>query len=80
MPSGFDEMNEKAYANYPGGDAKERANRDLLISAMEKNRFKVLKNEWWHFNHESQLDWPILDFKFEEILQAQKIPHPLPLK
>ena len=80
MPSDFDEMNEKAYADYQGGDEAARKHRDLLISTMERHHFKVLKNEWWHFNHESQTDWPLLDFKFEEILQAPKIPHPLPLK
>src|ERR1700722_16267184 len=35
MPSGYDEMTKRAYADYPGGSAAERARRALLRHAME---------------------------------------------
>src|ERR1700733_14777497 len=41
MPSGYDEMTKRAYADYPGGTAEERARRALLREAMEKQGFQV---------------------------------------
>ena len=41
MPSGYDEMSDRAYADYAGGTADERARRDLLRQAMEKQGFTV---------------------------------------
>jgi D-alanyl-D-alanine dipeptidase len=54
MPSGYDEFSERAYPNYSGGTAKERANRDLLRREMEAQGFTVYKAEWWHFDYN---DW-----------------------
>lgn len=72
MPSEFDEMNEKAYADYAGGNAESRRVRDLLQNTMKSYRFTGIKNEWWHFNHQSQNDWPVMNFTFDEILNAPK--------
>ncbi|MBU6153546.1 MAG: M15 family metallopeptidase [Bdellovibrionales bacterium] len=77
MPSDFDEMNEKAYRDYSGGDSAERERRDLLRRIMERNHFDGIKNEWWHYNHSSRKDWPVLNFSFEEILKAPQIRNPL---
>jgi D-alanyl-D-alanine dipeptidase len=68
MPSEFDEMNETAWSDYAGGSAEERARRDLLIGSMHAEDFRVLKHEWWHFNHVSAADYPIYDLGFDEIL------------
>ena len=70
MPSDFDEMNEKSYRDYPGGDANSRTKRDLLRALMERNHFQGIENEWWHYNHASRREWPVMDFSFEEILKA----------
>src|SRR5271167_4369684 len=51
MPSGYDEMTERAYANYAGGTPEERARRALLKQAMEKQGFVVNPTEWWHFDY-----------------------------
>jgi len=77
MPSDFDEMNEKAYTQYAGGTPESRRLRDLLQKTMKENGFTGIKNEWWHFNHVSNANWPVMDFTFEEILQAPRSPHPL---
>ena len=79
MPSDFDEMNEKAYADYSKGTTESRHLRDLLKTAMVGNGFTGIRHEWWHFNHLTHQQWPILDVTFEEILRAPKIPS-LPLK
>ena len=77
MPSDFDEMNEKAYVNYAGGTEESRVLRDLLQTTMKKNGFTGIPNEWWHFNHQTHASWPVMNFTFEEILQAPKTPLPL---
>jgi D-alanyl-D-alanine dipeptidase len=55
MPSAYDEFSERAFPTYEGGSAEARASRDLLRAAMEAEEFKVLKEEWWHFDYK---DWP----------------------
>jgi D-alanyl-D-alanine dipeptidase len=67
MPSGYDEMSERAYADYPGGTSKERALRALLRQAMEKQGFTVNPTEWWHFDYKDWKQYPILNVKFEDL-------------
>lgn len=74
MPSRFDEMTENAWSGYTGGSAEERRVRDLLISSMHDEGFKVLKNEWWHFNHPASVNYPIYDWNFVDLLHAIKCP------
>jgi D-alanyl-D-alanine dipeptidase len=67
MPSGYDEMTERAYANYAGGTPEERARRALLKQAMEKEGFAVNPDEWWHFDYKDWKQYPILNKKFEDL-------------
>jgi len=67
MPSGYDEMSERAYANYPGGTDEERARRAELKQAMEKQGFAVIPKEWWHFDYKDWKQYPILNVKFEDL-------------
>ena len=67
MPSDYDEPTVRSHGDYAGGDAAARQHRDLLRSAMEAQGFKVLKEEWWHFDHVSSPDYPILNIPFEAI-------------
>jgi len=67
MPSGYDEMTPRSYADYTGGEASARRHRDLLRAAMEAEGFKVLKEEWWHFDHAFSADYPVLNLPFEAI-------------
>jgi D-alanyl-D-alanine dipeptidase len=55
MPSLYDEMSPRAYADYAGGSVRQRDLRDLLRRAMEAEGFTVLPEEWWHFDYR---DWP----------------------
>ncbi|MBS1958969.1 MAG: M15 family metallopeptidase [Bdellovibrionales bacterium] len=72
MPSDFDEMNERAYTEYLGGLPEPRLKRDLLQTTMKEHHFTSIKVEWWHFNHRDQLQWPVLDLPFTEILRAPR--------
>jgi D-alanyl-D-alanine dipeptidase len=67
MPSGYDEMSDRAYADYAGGTADERARRDLLRLAMESQGFKFIPAEWWHFDYKDWNQYPILNVKFEDL-------------
>jgi zinc D-Ala-D-Ala dipeptidase len=67
MPSGYDEMTNRAYADYAGGTAEERARRALLRQAMEKQGFLVNPDEWWHFDYKDWKQYPIINVKFEDL-------------
>ena len=67
MPSGYDEMTERAYANYSGGTEEERSRRSTLRHAMEKQGFQVNPTEWWHFDYKDWKQYPILNSPFESL-------------
>jgi len=67
MPSGYDEMTTRAYADYPGGTPDERARRALLRHAMEKQGFVVNPTEWWHFDYKDFQKYPVLNIRFDQI-------------
>ena len=67
MPSGYDEMTDRAYADYPGGTAEERGRRALLREAMEKEGFKVNPTEWWHFDYRDSKLYAIQNVRFEDL-------------
>jgi zinc D-Ala-D-Ala dipeptidase len=67
MPSLYDEMSRRAYADYPGGTEEERQHRALLRTAMEAEGFTVYPQEWWHFDYKDWRHYPIMNVRFEEI-------------
>ena len=67
MPSGYDEMTERAYADYAGGTAEQRERRAILRQAMEKEGFTVYPQEWWHFDYKDWKEYPVMNVRFEEI-------------
>jgi D-alanyl-D-alanine dipeptidase len=67
MPSGYDEMTERAYADYTGGTDQERALRAVLRLAMEAQGFEVIPKEWWHFDYKDWKLYPILNVRFEDL-------------
>jgi zinc D-Ala-D-Ala dipeptidase len=67
MPSGYDEMSERAYADYKGGTEEQRERREILRRAMEKEGFTVYPQEWWHFDYKDWKEYPVMNVRFEEI-------------
>lgn len=67
MPSEYDEFSPRAAAGYPGGTEAERCRRLLLHTAMEQQHFKVLDNEWWHFDFLGWESYPVENVDFEEL-------------
>ena len=67
MPSVYDEMTPRAFAEYPGGSAEEREHRATLRTAMESDGFSVYPNEWWHFDYKDWKEYPIMNVRFEDL-------------
>ena len=67
MPSLYDEMSERAYPDYAGGDADARARRDLLRRRMEAEGFGVFEFEWWHYDYRDWTSYAIQNVRFEDI-------------
>jgi D-alanyl-D-alanine dipeptidase len=67
MPSGYDEMTQRAWANYGGGTAEERERRRILRQAMEAQGFTAYPQEWWHFDYRGWKHYPIMNQRFEDL-------------
>jgi len=67
MPSVYDEMTPRAFAEYPGGTPEERQHRATLRTAMESEGFVINPNEWWHFDYKDWKEYPIMNVRFEEL-------------
>ena len=59
MPGLYDEMSPRSYPDYAGGTERQRALRELLRAAMEKEGFSVYETEWWHFDFKDWQRYPI---------------------
>lgn len=69
MPSAYDEFTERAHRDYAGGTSEESANRKMLEEAMEKEGFKGLTTEWWHFDFQNAKAYPVLDLPFSAVAE-----------
>ena len=67
MTGVYDEMSPRSYPNYTGGTAEQRAHRDLLRAAMEREGFTVFQSEWWHFDYRDWRRYAIQNIPFEKI-------------
>ncbi len=59
MPSGYGELSERAYADYPGGTSRQRFFRELLRGAMESEGFHASQHAWWQFVHKDWREYPV---------------------
>lgn len=70
MPTEFDSFDLRAAAQATENDglsAEQYKNKMLLITVMNEHHFTVVKNEWWHFDHENFFDQEPMDYSFEQI-------------
>lgn len=65
MPTEFDDFTEKAWRTYEGSDVSDQArtNMKFLESVMEKQGFKGLETEWWHFDYQNWQEYDVLDIE-----------------
>lgn len=68
MPSNYDEFGPKARAFNDCLPANIQKNLKLLQDAMTNNGFTTINSEWWHFDHKSYKDFPLLDVPLEELV------------
>ncbi len=79
MPGAYDEMSERSFVTYTGGTAAQRAHRDLLRKAMERDRyFFVYPEEWWHYDFKDLREYGVQDIPFSAIGAAGKLPASVP--
>ncbi len=67
MPTLYDSFEAAAAANYNDLPAQVIKNRDYLIRTMEANGFRVLHNEWWHFDFVGWEKFDLVDIPFEKL-------------
>lgn len=67
MPTPYDSFAPEAAANFDKLSEQVLKNRALLINTMEKNGFKVLSNEWWHFDFNGWKNFELMDIPFENL-------------
>lgn len=68
------ELSERAHSFFPGGTSLQRWHRLVLRTALERQGFRGLSKEWWHFRHISKLRYPIMNVELSEI-EKQKTGH-----
>jgi len=70
MPSRYDEMSGRSYADFIGGTSRQRALRDLLRQAMVAEGFEIYPEEWWHFDYKDWRRYGIGTKTFDELASA----------
>lgn len=67
MPTAYDSFAPEAAVTYTNLPPQIIKNRQLLINTMQKFDFRVLENEWWHFDF---IDWQaynLMDIPFKKL-------------
>jgi len=67
MPSAYDEFSERAFISYAGGTIEAKQKRDLLAQIMGSEGFKVIDEEWWHFDFKDWKSYPLINVPFEKL-------------
>ncbi|CAN5433789.1 hypothetical protein BH10BAC4_BH10BAC4_08950 [soil metagenome] len=67
MPTEYDSFSKDAWPTTPVKNPLIKKNRDLIISVMERNGFKVNASEWWHFDFVGWGKYEVMDINFEEL-------------
>ncbi|MGR4863479.1 M15 family metallopeptidase [Caulobacter sp. LARHSG274] len=74
MPSRYDEMSGRSYADFIGGTTRQRAMRATLREAMVAQGFEVYREEWWHFDYKDWRRYGIGTQTFSELATARREP------
>lgn len=67
MPTPYDSFSAAAAPSYTNLPAKVIENRDFLIATMEAHGFKVIDNEWWHFDFVGWQNYELMDIPFHKL-------------
>ncbi len=67
MGTGYDDFSDTAHHTFTALPQEILQNRTLLKNIMEKNGFKALETEWWHFSLANAKDFELLDIPFKKL-------------
>lgn len=67
MPTPYDSFAPAAAPDFANLPPEVIKNRDFLIATMEANGFKVIANEWWHFDFNGWQNYDLMDIPFEKL-------------
>jgi len=67
MPTPYDSFAAEAASDFNNLPANILQNRKLLRDTMEKYGFRVLNNEWWHFDFIGWKNYELMDIAFEDL-------------
>jgi len=67
MGTGYDDFSDTAHHTFTALPPEILQNRNLLKNIMEKNGFKALETEWWHFSLANAKDFELLDIPFKKL-------------
>jgi D-alanyl-D-alanine dipeptidase len=67
MPTPYDSFAAAASPTFEDVTPLQKQNRNLLINIMENHGFKVIKNEWWHYDFKGWDKFPLMDIPFEKL-------------
>ena len=67
MPTPYDSFEAAAAPHFADLPPNIIKNRDFLIRTMESNGFKVIYNEWWHFDFIGWQDYDLMDIPFGKL-------------
>ncbi|MEP7109727.1 MAG: M15 family metallopeptidase [Ferruginibacter sp.] len=67
MGTEFDNFSDSAHHGFTGLPKEVLQNRLLLRNIMEKNGFKALGTEWWHYSFSSGAAYELLDIGLDEL-------------
>ena len=67
MPTPYDSFAEQASPSYSNLPPQVIKNRTLLITTMQAYGFRVIKNEWWHFDFIGWKNYALMDVPFESL-------------
>ena len=73
MGTGFDNFSDTAHHSFTALPKEVMRNRTLLKTIMEKNGFKSLDTEWWHYSWPGAPHFDVLDISFRKLKKNQKV-------
>lgn len=67
MPTAYDSFEPAANPHYSKLPEQVIKNRDFLIQTMHAHGFKVIYNEWWHFDFNGWPSYELMDIPFDSL-------------
>ncbi|SFH11060.1 M15 family metallopeptidase [Pedobacter insulae] len=67
MPTPYDSFAPEAAPHFNDLPPAIIKNRDFLISTMQSHGFKVIYNEWWHFDFNGWQNYDLMDIPFQQL-------------